>query len=121
MPFARLHSQVFGFLYSEYRHDLYYWGSVAQAQTFALVATQVFSMVLSSVHQVTLMLLALMSIAAIEAVFQPSQSIVISQLKFASSTVLALTLGLSFFAAKESIVMDVSQEVSFLFFTLSKW
>lgn len=39
--------QVFGFLYSEYRDELYYWGSVAQAQTFTLVAVQVFSMVLA--------------------------------------------------------------------------
>lgn len=39
--------QVFGFLYGEYRDKLFFWGSVAQAQTFTLVATQVFSMVLA--------------------------------------------------------------------------
>jgi hypothetical protein len=104
--------RVYGFLYDEFRPTMYWWQSVAQLQTLALVATQVFSTVMAPLYQVTLMLITLLATGALEILASPSKHAIISALRFCSSTVLVLTLGLSFLCVDGALMVDPTGAVS---------
>jgi hypothetical protein len=104
--------KVYGFLYDEFRPEMYWWQSVAQLQTLVLVATQVFSTVLGPYQQVTLMLLALVATGAVEVLARPSKHVLISALHFCSATTLVLTLSLGLFCVNSAVLADPSQQVS---------
>lgn len=80
-------------------------------QTFSLVATQVFSTVLASMHQVALMVSVLVFNSAVEVIISPFRFQSVAILKFFSSITLILTLVLSIFSITDSRLVSLAEKV----------
>ncbi|KAG2488304.1 hypothetical protein HYH03_013154 [Edaphochlamys debaryana] len=91
---------VYGFMYSRYRPKYFWWESVVQLQMLVLVVVEVFGRAVPIGQQVTLMLLAMNAVAAVNIACAPLRHAVMGLLEFASLAVLSATVLLGLFLAE---------------------
>ncbi|PNH03976.1 hypothetical protein TSOC_009905 [Tetrabaena socialis] len=85
----------YGFLYVQYKPRFFWWAAVLQVQTLALVTVQTFGRTVVVLKQAMLLLIVLITNAAITMACSPLRFPLIMMLEFLSSAVLSLTVTLS--------------------------
>ncbi|KAG2446582.1 hypothetical protein HYH02_008567 [Chlamydomonas schloesseri] len=89
--------QMWGFMYKRYRQQFFFWESILQLQTLALVAVDVFGRGMPVLYQALLLLAVLLSIASINMFCAPLRTRRLVVLEFSSHMVLCLTITLSLY------------------------
>ncbi|KAG2438668.1 hypothetical protein HXX76_005215 [Chlamydomonas incerta] len=101
--------QVYGFLYKRYRERYWYWESVLQLETLALVAVEVFGRALVTSHQALLLLAVFLVIGAVNMTCSAMRSHFLVVLEFLSLSVLSLTVTLGLYFAIEGEAVTASE------------
>ncbi|KAG2498218.1 hypothetical protein HYH03_003969 [Edaphochlamys debaryana] len=98
---------VYGFMYMRYKPKMFWWDSVLQVQTLAMVAVDVFGQGVDVEYQALMLLCVLVVISAINVTIEPLHAPLLRYLEFVSSAVLVLTIALSmFFVVGDSDVLE---------------
>ncbi|KAG2491143.1 hypothetical protein HYH03_010585 [Edaphochlamys debaryana] len=111
--------QVYGFMYSRYRPQFFWWDSVLMCETLALVAVDVFGRSMDVAYQALTLLIALVTIGTVNTVLEPSRSHELRHMEFCSSAVLSVTIALNlYFVMGRSTLVDESGGVAIAVMTL---
>ncbi|KAG2440854.1 hypothetical protein HXX76_003708 [Chlamydomonas incerta] len=100
--------QAYGFMYSQYRRDYYWWDSVVMLQTIALVAVDVFGGTLAVQWQSLMLLAVLVAISVINILCHAITVELLRNLEFLSHATLVLTISLNLYfvtSTGEALVM----------------
>ncbi|KAG2491214.1 hypothetical protein HYH03_010424 [Edaphochlamys debaryana] len=102
--------QVYGFMYSRYRSQWFWWDSVLMCQTLALVAVQVFGGVLEVAYQALMLQIVLMCFGAVNMTVKPSRNALLRHLEFWSYVVLSTTIALNLYYVTVSGTITLADE-----------
>ncbi|KXZ45364.1 hypothetical protein GPECTOR_55g270 [Gonium pectorale] len=108
--------QAYGFLYARYREKYFWWESVLQLETLALVAVEVFGRSLTTTQQALMLLAVFIVIALVNMSCRPMR-MSLMLLEFMSLGTLSLTLTLGLYFALDDEPLSRSSQVRRLRYT----